>query len=190
MKQVYVIHGYTASASAHWFPYLAQQLSQTDIACTCLNMPNPMQPDTAEWLVYLKQQLQLTKQTVIIGHSLGCIAALNLLLSQQQPILSGIFVSGFNQSIPHLAKLNPFVDTYQALLAQSKLNPSQLFRQTPCTIAAYDDHIVPHQYTETLATALQADYIRLQRGGHFLDREGWIEFPLVLQHIQARFKNE
>lgn len=190
MKQVYVVHGYTASANAHWFPYLAQQLQQTDIACYCLNMPDSMQPNPTEWLDYLKQHLQLTEQTLVVGHSLGCIATLNLLLNQQQPILSGIFVSGFNQTIPHLAELTPFIDIYQELLVKSGLSTKQLFNRTPCAIAAYDDHIVPHQYTDTLATSLQANYIRLQQGGHFLDREGWKEFPLVLQQIQTYFNNE
>lgn len=190
MKQVYVIHGYTANASEHWFPYLKNQLNQENIACICLNMPNSMAPTASEWLDYLKQHIQLNEHTIVVGHSLGCIATINFLLAQQQKILSGIFVSGFNQPIPHLPELNSFSATYQAFLAESKKPLSELFNQAPCAIAAFNDHIIPHQYTDALAKDLQADYIRLQQGGHFLAREGWHEFPLVLEKIKTYFKNE
>lgn len=66
----------------------------------------------------------------------------------------------------------------------------ELFNQVPCVIAALDDHIIPHQYSDILAKDLQADYIRLQQGGHFLAREGWLEFPLVLEKIKSYFKHE
>ncbi|AWY44737.1 alpha/beta hydrolase [Glaesserella parasuis] len=50
-------------------------------------------------------------------------------------------------------------------------------------VASLDDTVVPHQYSDDLAKHLKADYIRLPTGGHFLDREGWNKFELILELI-------
>lgn len=44
---------------------------------------------------------------------------------------------------------------------ENKKSLSELFNQVPCVIAALDDHIIPHQYSDIFAKDLQADYIRL-----------------------------
>ncbi len=40
MAKVYIVHGYTASADKHWFPWLEQELAKIGVECYRLNMPD------------------------------------------------------------------------------------------------------------------------------------------------------
>jgi len=43
-KQVYIIHGYGASPSNHWFPWLKEKLMADDHQVSVLHMPNSSDP--------------------------------------------------------------------------------------------------------------------------------------------------
>ncbi|QIW16796.1 esterase [Pasteurellaceae bacterium RH1A] len=180
MPQVYIIHGYTASPDKHWFPWLEAELAKGQIACTRLAMPDASNPTPQAWQAYLQAHIRLDSQTILVGHSLGCIAALNFLATQTQQPLGCVFVSGFHQALDTLPELNPFADFYQN---QPACLPPKAF-----AVAALDDEIVPHHYTDALAQHLGADYIRLNTGGHFLDRQGVTELPIVLELIEKLCK--
>lgn len=185
MTQVYITHGYTANGDKHWFPWLKQQLTDLGISCHTLSMPNPENPNPTEWLDYHQSQIQLTEDTILVGHSLGCIATLNLLASTQQKVKGVILVSGFFQCLPTLPELDNFANTYATFYANLGLNSTAYPPKNTTVIASVNDEIVPHSFSDHLALHLKADYIRLPQGGHFLDREGITEFPLVLNLIKA-----
>ena len=176
MKKIYIIHGYTASAEKHWFPWLEKELTKIGIDCIRLNMPDSDNPHCDKWLTYLENNIRIDENTIVVGHSLGCIALLNFLAKNYEKPLGAIFVSGFYQPISTLPELTPFSNLYAIL------PPCMPFKSY--VIASLDDRIVPHTYSDELAKHLKTDYIRLPTGGHFLDREGITEFPLVLELIQ------
>ena len=176
MATIYITHGYTANGDKHWFPWLEQKLAEKGIRCQCLTMPNSDHPTPEEWLAYHQANIKLTEDTILIGHSLGCIATLNFLAIQQQKIKGAVFVSGFYEKLPNLPELDIFADFYQNLTA---CKPEKSF-----VVAALNDPVVTHQYSDNLAQFLGAEYIRLPTGGHFLDREGIIELPIVLELVE------
>lgn len=176
MAQVYIIHGYTASADHHWFPWLEQELAKLNIPCQRLTMPDSNNPAPDRWLDYLAQQVSIDENTILVGHSLGCITWLNFLAKHYHKPAGAIFVSGFYQPLENLPELTPFSNLYA-------IQPPLLdFKSV--VISALDDHIVPYQYSDELAKHLKADYFRLATGGHFLDREGFTELPIVLEQIK------
>lgn len=174
--KVYIVHGYTASPDNHWFPWLERELSKCGIACERLVMPNSHNPTPENWQAHLEKNVKVDDQTIIVGHSLGCITWLNFLANTGQKPRAAVLVSGFYQPLDTLPELTPFSETYANSSFTRELNAT--------VIAALDDRIVPHQYSDALAQHLKADYIRLNQGGHFLDREGWKAFPLVLELIK------
>ncbi|MGX2950691.1 RBBP9/YdeN family alpha/beta hydrolase [Ursidibacter sp. B-7004-1] len=175
MTKVYVVHGYTASSEKHWFPWLEKALGEIGIDCIRLDMPNSANPNCDKWLTYLENNVVIDNETIVVGHSLGCIALLNFLAKNYEQPSAAIFVSGFYQPISTLPELTPFSNLYAIL------PPCMPFKSY--VIASLDDSIVPHTYSDELAKHLKADYIRLPTGGHFLDREGITEFPLILDII-------
>lgn len=176
MAKVYVVHGYTASSESHWFGWLKQQLAEQNIACECLAMPDSANPNADKWLAHLEQNVDIDENTVVVGHSLGCIAWLNFLAKHYHQPAGAVFVSGFYQPLYTLPELTPFSNLYAI---SPDLMPFKSY-----VVSAVDDAIVPHRYSDALAVHLGADYIRLATGGHFLDREGWMTFPLVLELVK------
>lgn len=174
--KVYIVHGYTASPDNHWFPWLEQELSALGIRCQRLAMPDSQHPTPENWQAHLEKSVKVDDQTIIVGHSLGCITWLNFVTKTGQKPRAAVFVSGFYQPLDTLPELTPFAEAYADSPFAVELNAT--------VIAALNDQIVPHQYSDALAQHLKADYIRLDQGGHFLDREGWTTFPLVLDLIK------
>ena len=139
-------------------------------------MPNSENPTPETWLKYHQEKITLNENTILIGHSLGCIATLNFLAAQTTKNQRGNFLfRAFMKN--YLICLNLiFLQISTQILTAYK--PEKAF-----VVASLDDHIVPHQYSDHLAQFLDADYIRLPKGGHFLDRECVTELPIVLELV-------
>lgn len=175
MRRVYIVHGYGGTPEKHWFPWLAAKLCENNIECHRLTMPDTDNPNPDKWLNALIAQVQLDDQAILIGHSLGCIAILNFLAKTRQAPKRCIFVSGFYQPLPNLPELTGFTNVYTILPDV----PSCDYH----VIAALDDDVVPHTYSDALAVHLNAVYHRFPNGGHFLGEEGVTELPQVLDLI-------
>ncbi|WP_150538615.1 RBBP9/YdeN family alpha/beta hydrolase [Actinobacillus vicugnae] len=176
MKKIYITHGYTANPTRNWFPWLQNELAKLGIASECLAMPDPHHPTPQDWLAHHQKALKLDENTIFVGHSLGCIALLNYLAVTQQTVNTAIFVSGFYEKLPTLPELDPFADFYS--------NQTACLPRKSYVISALDDEIVPHLFSESFAQYLQADYIRLNEGGHFIDRNGVTELPILLMLLK------
>mgnify|MGYP001583051739 CR=1 FL=1 len=73
MKRVYLVHGWEASSKSDFFPWLKKELEKK-------NMPNTEEPKIEEWVGFLKKKIkEIDKETVFIGHSIGCQAVLRFL---------------------------------------------------------------------------------------------------------------
>ncbi|WP_373778546.1 RBBP9/YdeN family alpha/beta hydrolase [Glaesserella sp.] len=176
MAQVYIVHGYGAAPEKHWFPWLENELAKIGIVCQRLAMPESGNPSVEKWLQHLEKHLIVNEQTVIVAHSLGCIATLNFLAKNFEKPAGAVFVSGFYQPLETLPELSTFSNLYAV---QPPLMPFKSY-----VVASLDDSVVPHKYSDALAQHLKSDYIRLPQGGHFLDIEGMTEFPLVLELVK------
>ncbi|MBE2896659.1 serine hydrolase family protein [Pasteurellaceae bacterium HPA106] len=177
--KLYIVHGYTASRDAHWFPWLAAQCEQHNILARALAMPNSHAPHFGEWLQTLREEIQLDRETILVGHSLGCISLLQYLNSEKNvmPIAGAILVSGFHECVTGLSELDEFCTSALDFdFLKQKISHKVV-------LSARDDEIVPWQYSHRLAEKLAADFHLLNRGGHFLDREGVLTLPIVLEQV-------
>jgi len=184
-KQVYIIHGYGASPSNHWFPWLKEKLIADDHQVSVLHLPNSSDPKKEEWLKTLATKIKnLDTNTYFVAHSLGSITLLNY-LEQLDPLpgFGGfILVSGFSKPLSSLPSLDPFtvkkVD-YQKIISATN---------SRAVIAAEDDYIVPFQLSENLSKQLDTSFYPVKKGGHFLEDDGFITFPLVYDILNNMIK--
>ncbi|WP_255305442.1 alpha/beta hydrolase [Paenibacillus sp. Mc5Re-14] len=177
-KQVYIIHGYTASPTDHWFPWLQDKLQEDGVSVNILEMPNSQAPKLNEWIEHLLQNIKvLHKDTYFIGHSLGCVSILRYLqqVNIPEPLGGGIFVSGFADPVPSLPSLDEFTNDH---LSYQQIMDSLGAR---VVIASKDDAIVPFALSKKLAEDMQADFHELDHGGHFLQSDGFTTLPIVYQ---------
>jgi uncharacterized protein len=174
--KVYIVHGYTAAPDHHWFTWLKKTMTTESVTVEVLAMPDSMAPEPEAWLTYMNNHVEQPDQrTFFVGHSLGCITILKYVERLDANIEVGgvIMVSGFGDTVSTLPELDGFVHQpvdYNKLIACIAER---------IVIAAEDDAIVPIVHSERLAQYLHADLYRVEQAGHFLDRDGYVEFPLL-----------
>jgi predicted alpha/beta hydrolase family esterase len=177
MNKVYIVHGYTASPMSNWFPWLKSELENRGVDVVVLSMPDSNKPRKEKWLDYLESNMpDLNDSTIVIGHSLGCVAILLYLQRKRQSIKGGVLVSGFVDESP-IFELSSFMDEHLDYKLLQTLIPKRV------AVTAKDDDIVPYKYTEIMANKLDAAFILLDSGKHFIDRDGCYELPIVLDEI-------
>jgi predicted alpha/beta hydrolase family esterase len=179
---IYVIHGYTSSSESEWFPWLKEQVKNRQVKIDILNMPDSDDPHLEAWLNYLrKNALDIDENSIFIGHSLGCVTALHYILEKDIKIKGAILVSGFINENPmeeQTEGLQEFVDEPLDIERIKNLILSRI------VITATDDDIVPTKATQKLAEALDSNIIILSSGKHFIARDGYTDFPVLLNEIQ------
>lgn len=183
---IYVVHGYTASSTAEWFPWLKQNLNETGINVTIFDMPNSNQPNPDEWDAHLDNNIaECDGGIFLVGHSLGCIALLRHLEKQPETkkVHGIILVSGFLEPVATLPMLDRFI--------KPDLNIPKLINmiEQRLVISAPNDVIVAYQHACTLAKQLKARLITVENGGHFIAQEGVTEFPLLYNELCKMIKD-
>lgn len=178
---VYIVHGYGASPSDHWFPWLKRELEKDGATVSIINLPTPSAPQPEEWQRALEAQVaSIDRNTYFVAHSLGSITLLSFLEKYQanESIGGYILVSAFNAKLPILPQLDSFKEEdidYEKLTNVAR---------TRTVIAAIDDSIVPYTLSQRLAMSLSAKFVSVEHGNHFLGSDGFTEFPLVLTELQ------
>lgn len=183
-KRVYIVHGYMASPTDHWFPWLKEKLELDGVKVEILAMPNSANPDVRQWNEYLEECISVPDETTyFVGHSLGSISVLNYLsgLNGAEKIGGIILVAGFAEPLPSLPELDGFTKNAPTFEKIIKMSSSRE------VILSTNDEIVPPKFTENLASKLETKPVKIESGGHFLGREGFKELSIVYEKLNQFF---
>ncbi|AOM39455.1 RBBP9/YdeN family alpha/beta hydrolase [Xenorhabdus hominickii] len=182
-KKIIIVHGYTASPSSNWFPWLKAILTEQGADVIVPTMPESLAPKPEAWANMLMDIVPtVDENTIIIGHSLGCITVLRHLeaiRSTSFHIGGYILVSEYDSPQPTLPELDDFT--------VGPLNYAFLRELTEhrISIISLNDEIVSPQSSQALADALQTKIINIDNGGHFLDREGFTQLLPVYDALKV-----
>lgn len=178
--RVVVIHGYTASSQANWFPHFKDELKSDNIDVIIPDMPDSCKPQCNEWLKHIDNTIgEPDENTILIGHSLGCVTLLNYLNEKRTESVKAVFlISGFTENTP-ISELAEFVKPV------IDYNYIKSITSDIVAISAVDDDIVPYEYSKEMAERLDAPFILLDGGKHFIDRDGFTEFTLLVNKVKA-----
>jgi uncharacterized protein len=179
--RIHIVHGYTATPTDHWFPWLRETLAAEGAEVHVPAMPDSGRPRADLWHAHLGRTLGIPgRHDILLGHSLGCITLIQYLQSLPEPQSIGglILVAGFDRILPGLPELTPFV--------RPAYDPEKIKRIAPhrACLASLDDAVVPHPFSKALATRLECPLRSVTHGGHFLGREGFTTLPPVLELIR------
>ena len=175
-----IIPGYGATPGDHWFGWLSERLSRRGIHASIASLPDSLNPKPRAWRSALDKQLgRPVSNSIVIAHSLGCIAALSMLARLEVPwSASALFlVSGFKESLPMLPELDDFLDP--------DFDADRIIRgfDRRVSVSGTDDKIVPAQYSRRLAEQLNTAIFEVPESTHFLESEGYDSFPLLLSLV-------
>ncbi len=179
MKVVYIVHGYMASATSHWFGWLKKELEKRNISVIIHSMPHSDKPQKEEWLNYLQKNVIITgRNTFIVAHSLGCIATLLYLNKTNVKIGGAVLVSGFDDKLKTIPELDNFIG--------DRIDYEKIIQNVAkrIAIASPEDYIVPFTDTEKLAENLKATLITVPNAGHFMTSDNYASFPQLLNEVK------
>ncbi|HBF65549.1 MAG TPA: serine hydrolase family protein [Clostridium sp.] len=185
---IYLTHGFTASCKANWFPWLKEQMKKKGVEVIVPDMPNTEDPHLVPWIEKLEENVcEINEDTVFIGHSLGCITTLRFILKKGLKIKGAILVSGFMDENPMEVQKEGLIEFVDGEIDVDKVKcliPHRVM------LTAVDDDIVPMEATKKMAEKLDIRLIVLDKGGHFIDRDGFTEFPQVLELLEELIQCE
>lgn len=186
MRQIFVLHGYSASIHDHWFLDLKHQIEDEHTAVTLIPFPDSEHPNVDAWQKVLDEQIpNVNENTYFVAHSLGVITLLHFLQRHNYQHIGGmILVSGFSGPLSDISPL----DTY---IAKSKVDTSY-FKDIKKKLVYLSDNddLVPPKRTVQLAKDIDAPYVIVPNGGHFLGREGYTAFPQVVNSLKEMLEND
>lgn len=173
--RIVVAHGYRADPSRHWFPWLVEHYGSDTVSV--IGLPNPEEPDLETWVHAASAAIgEVDEQTVLVGHSLGCVTLLHVLNRKAEPWRLGglVLVAGFVDALPNLPALDPFTE--------EPLDLHRIRRDVAVrhVLRSDDDDVVAAPLTERLAELLDAPTTLVPGAGHFVDRQGVREVPALL----------
>ncbi|UNB47101.1 RBBP9/YdeN family alpha/beta hydrolase [Staphylococcus coagulans] len=183
MTKVYIVHGYQADPTKHWFPWLKQSLELEGHEVEILNLPDSSHPKVDVWLDYMNENVkEVNSDTIFVTHSLGAITTLKFLNDLDVNHIGSLaIVSGFKDGISDMPELEPFV---QQDVDFENLQNKILHR---FGIAAKNDTVVPYEATKRLCDVLDAKFYLQEEGGHFCEQDGFDSFLFLKKKILTNF---
>lgn len=186
MRQIFVLHGYSASIDDHWFLDLKHQIEDEHTTVTLIPFPDSEHPDVDAWQKVLDQHIPtVDENTYFVAHSLGVITLLHFLQRHDYQKIGGmILVSGFSGPISDFSPLDAYI-------TKSKVDTSYFHDiKKKLVYLSNNDDLVPPKLTIQLAKEIDAPYITVPNGGHFLGREGYTTFPQVVNSLKEMLERE
>lgn len=185
VNNIIIVHGFLSTPRHHWFQWLRQQCEDADIRVLIPQMPKPRAPRPEKWLAKLRNTIDMpNEKTWFIGHSLGCITVLRYLSSLHERLKVGgvILVSGFAEQIETHPELSDFTATQIDFDLLRKAIKHRI------TILSSNDTIVAPHYTVKLREQLDAELYSFNGCGHFLDCDGFHQFPALRNILRDHLK--
>jgi predicted alpha/beta hydrolase family esterase len=204
-KTILIVHGWMGNSNRDWMRWLGAQLRERGFRVIVADMPFANAPIPFLWVLYLKRIVgTIDKNTFFVGHSIGCQAIMRMLANQDQECGGAIFVAGWFL-IKDFSKVRSeffpnenfgtklYTMAAQAVIArwESPFGYENLKKVLPRSIAILSntDRIVDEKINAKLFQEnLGSEIISIANGGHFTAREGFKEFPRLLDEVLKMVK--
>ncbi len=103
-RTAFFIHGFEDDENGQFSPWkdgdIKEKLEALGYEIIAPNMPNSHHPDRAEWLTFLKQfEHKINSNTIMIGHSLGCITVADFINYTGKKIKAAYLVAPASETV-------------------------------------------------------------------------------------------
>ena len=88
-----ILHGYTGLPGKNFIPWLKQEIESKGYKVQAPEMPNSNDPKEEEQVNFVLQNCKIDKNTIIVGHSLGCVVAQKVLMRHNSRIMGLILIA-------------------------------------------------------------------------------------------------
>ncbi|MFA5360436.1 MAG: alpha/beta fold hydrolase [Candidatus Paceibacterota bacterium] len=185
MKKVIIIHGWGGSPNEPLLKWLKSELEKNGFEVVVPEMPNSEKPNIKTWVLKLKEIVEKPdKDTILVGHSIGCQTILRYL----EKLHSTSMVGGVVFIAPWFTLSNLESDE-EWRVADPWLNRSiretNVIKHTPKITAIFSDNdpYVPSENIEMFKKKFNAKVIVEHEKGHFTADDGVEKLESALNTI-------
>lgn len=176
MKQAVILQAWYQAPDSNWYPWLKKELEKKGYTVFLPDLPTMHidLPDMQQQLKFLKENVQITPETIIFGHSLGCLLALRL--AETQRFYKLFLVAGWD-----FDDLTPG----HKLFWQNKLNHQKIkehVKEIYC-ISSDNDPFMTSFTVEEMSKRLEGKFVLIKGAGHFIKESGITKIPKLLNFI-------
>lgn len=175
-----LIHGNgNSKPTDNWLPYLKRELEKMGLKVDAPQFPDTELARAAYWLPFLAKDLQADKNTIIVGHSSGAIAAMRYAETHQ--ILGSALIGAYYTDLGYQTeKLSGYFDTpwnWEAI----KKNQKWIIQ-----FAGANDPWIPIKEAHVVRDRLSTDYYESPDQGHFGGDYYKETFPELLEALRSK----
>lgn len=176
MKQALILQGWPQKTSKHWYPWLKKELTSQGFkvflpAIPTMYSKNPHMPTQIK---FLEKLVKLDQDTVVIGHSLGTQLAMRLAEKHQYKTM--ILVGGWDFN-----DLTKGIESFWS----NKINHKKIIKNTKKRFVVHsnNDPYITKLIASDMSDRLNAKFVYIKDGGHFMGEDGYKKFPKLLTLI-------
>lgn len=164
LKKVVIIHGNGGCTNqVNWIPWLKAELVKNNIKVIAPTMPDNVEAKASIWLPYMHDKLQCDKNTIIVGHSSGAVAAMRY--AEQYKILGSVLVAACYTDLGYKSeRISGYYD------APWRWNAIKNNQPWIVQFASNDDPFIPIEEARHIHEQLASDYYEFTNQGHFMDK--------------------
>ena len=182
MKNIKVIfiHGNgNSTPQDNWFTYVKTHLEKLNIAVIARQFPDAMIAREKYWLPFLKNELRADKNTILIGHSSGALAAMRY--AENNKILGSVLIGAMHTDLGYEnEKLSGY---YNRPFNWQAIKDNQ---QWIVQFASTDDPWIPIKEPRHIHKQLDTEYYEFTNQGHFGGDYIKLEFPELIASLNSK----
>lgn len=180
MQRVILCHCWGGHPEFIWYPFFRKNLEAAGIKVSIPILPDTDHPMAQRWLPSFSAAVgKVSKDDILVGHSLGAAAILRFLesLDGNQQVGGVVMVAGFLDDRGD-AEINSFFTTdfnYESIAARSRRFVSIHSDNDPALKPDYFKH------AHIFLSKLKAKVVVIPGGGHFSLVDNCLAFPEVVE---------
>jgi predicted alpha/beta hydrolase family esterase len=171
-----ILHSWYGDIEKDWCHWIIQELSSRKIPVFIKQIPtfDTNLPDLEISLKFIKENSEINDQTIVIGHSLGCLLALRL--AEQKTFKKMVLVAGWD--------FNDLTAEHR-LFWPNMINHGKIkqnVKEIVCVSSDNDPYITACQ-AEDMSKRLNGKFVLVPGAGHFTEKYGVTKIPEIIQYL-------
>ena len=178
--KIILIHGNGGGTSEdNWFPYAKKSLESEGLEIVAETMPDNVLARENTWLPFLKNELKADKNTILVGHSSGAVAAMRF--AEDNALYGSILVGACYTDLgDETEKASGYYDRPWHW-EKIKANQNWIIQ-----FASTDDPYIPIEEARYIHEKLGTEYHEANDEGHYGEDKAKIEFPEIIELINRK----
>jgi len=176
MKKAIILQGWYQKTSSNWYPWLKKTLEEKGYEAYLPDLPTMHTdlPDMAQQLQFIEENMPLDEDTIIIGHSIGCLLAMRLAEKHKLEKLFLIAGWDFNDLFENHKLFWPNAINHQKVIE----NTQKIY-----CISSDNDPYITAFTVEQMSKRLNGKFILIKNACHFTDEFNIKQIPELEQYL-------